>query len=255
MAHGRLGLEGERTALVLSAGGLFAAYQAGAWKTLSKRLRPDAVIGTSAGALNAWMIASGCPPEEIVEQWRDASTLRLIRARRSIKAWRGLLDPAPLRDAAVRLVARFKPEIPVYVVALELPRLRPRVFEGREITADHLLASCAVAGGFPPVRIGSRYYTDGGLLTRLPLWVAAKTGANRAIGIDVLAGAMPLWIRAPVMLARVAARAPRGHRGLRADVLAPDPPLGPARKAIAASAADIAEWISRGERDAETYMH
>ena len=45
------------TALVLSAGGMFGAYQAGAWKALAPELSPDLVVGTSAGSLNGWAIA------------------------------------------------------------------------------------------------------------------------------------------------------------------------------------------------------
>src|ERR1039457_6584211 len=57
-------------ALVLSAGGMFGAYQAGVWNVLSRRFQPDLVVGTSAGALNGWAIAGGCPPAELVDMWR-----------------------------------------------------------------------------------------------------------------------------------------------------------------------------------------
>ena len=53
-------------ALVLSAGGMFGAYQAGAWNVLSQRFQPDMVVGTSVGALNGWAIAGGCPPDELL---------------------------------------------------------------------------------------------------------------------------------------------------------------------------------------------
>jgi hypothetical protein len=35
-------------ALVLSAGGMFGAYQAGDWNVLSQRSQPDLVVGTSS---------------------------------------------------------------------------------------------------------------------------------------------------------------------------------------------------------------
>ena len=43
------------TALVLSAGGMFAAWEAGVWKSLSHRFKPDLIVGASAGAWNEWM--------------------------------------------------------------------------------------------------------------------------------------------------------------------------------------------------------
>jgi len=47
------------TALVLSAGGMFAAWEAGVWNVLHKRVRPDMIVGASAGAWNAWVLAGG----------------------------------------------------------------------------------------------------------------------------------------------------------------------------------------------------
>src|ERR1035438_5321759 len=54
-------------ALVLSAGGMFGAYQAGAWNVLSRRFQPDLVVGASVGALNGWAIAGGCSPAELLD--------------------------------------------------------------------------------------------------------------------------------------------------------------------------------------------
>ena len=40
------------TALVLSAGGMYGAYQAGAWKAIADIFQPDLVVGASIGAIN-----------------------------------------------------------------------------------------------------------------------------------------------------------------------------------------------------------
>ena len=60
-------------ALVLSAGGLWAAWEVGAWKVLRERFQPDLIVGASAGAWNGWAIASGCTPEELEREWLDPS--------------------------------------------------------------------------------------------------------------------------------------------------------------------------------------
>ena len=57
------------TALVLSAGGMYGAYQAGAWKALADVFHPDLVVGASIGALTGWAIAGGCHPDELVDRW------------------------------------------------------------------------------------------------------------------------------------------------------------------------------------------
>ena len=47
-------------ALVLSAGGQWGAWEAGAWKVLSQTFQPDLIVGASVGAWNGWAIAGGC---------------------------------------------------------------------------------------------------------------------------------------------------------------------------------------------------
>ncbi|MBM3775954.1 MAG: hypothetical protein FJW37_12460 [Acidobacteria bacterium] len=73
-------MESMAAALVLSAGGMFGAYQAGAWRALEGRFRPDLVVGASVGALNGWAIAGGCAPEELVDRCS-------IRARAESCGW------------------------------------------------------------------------------------------------------------------------------------------------------------------------
>src|ERR1039458_9129711 len=84
-------------ALVLSAGGMFGAYQAGAWNVLSQRFQPDMVVGTSVGALNGWAIAGGCSPAALVAMWRDPATAGVMRLRFPLLPWNGWIDPAGLR--------------------------------------------------------------------------------------------------------------------------------------------------------------
>src|ERR1035441_5758826 len=62
------------TALVLSAGGLWAAWEVGAWSVLRERFRPDLIVGASAGTWNGWAIAGGCTPEELARLWLDPAT-------------------------------------------------------------------------------------------------------------------------------------------------------------------------------------
>src|SRR6202046_1475091 len=57
------------TALGLSAGGMYGAYQAGAWRAIADVFQPDLIVGASIGAINGWAIAGGCPPDELIERW------------------------------------------------------------------------------------------------------------------------------------------------------------------------------------------
>src|ERR1051326_4581156 len=99
-------------ALVLSAGGMFGAYQAGAWKALAPVFKPELVVGTSAGSLNGWAIAGGCAPDELIDIWLDPRMEQLMRVRWRWSSWKGLWDPGPLESLVRELCARYRPRVP-----------------------------------------------------------------------------------------------------------------------------------------------
>src|SRR6059036_130018 len=74
------------TALVLSAGGMFAAWEAGVWKALHRRFEPSLIVGASAGALNGWLIAGGATPDQLAGAWLDPSAGRILRRTRRAEA-------------------------------------------------------------------------------------------------------------------------------------------------------------------------
>src|SRR5690242_7216857 len=119
-----------KTALVLSAGGMFGAYQAGAFRIISEYNPPDIVIGASVGALNGWVIAGGCQAEELARRWLDpqsGSALSLFPNA----GWRnGWFDPAALRSQAEALYREFRPQLPFALVVTELPWLRTHLVHG-----------------------------------------------------------------------------------------------------------------------------
>src|ERR1700674_1643074 len=96
-------------ALVLSGGGLFGAWQAGAWSVLADQITPDLIVGASVGALNAYLIASGVTPEELRGMWLDPAFGRFTDLPSNIR----------------RMMARYTPRIPFAVTATELPRMKP----------------------------------------------------------------------------------------------------------------------------------
>jgi predicted acylesterase/phospholipase RssA len=70
--------ETSRLGLVLSGGGARGPFQIGVFERLRQhpryRDRPLALSGTSAGAINAALIASGKTPDEMTEFWEDLAT-------------------------------------------------------------------------------------------------------------------------------------------------------------------------------------
>lgn len=94
--------------LVLSGGGARGAFQVGVWEVLRshpKGLRelPDAISGTSAGALNGAFIAAGLSAEEMLDFWLDMAKNPPVVGNGNffhsmIQSIQGLLIREPLRS-------------------------------------------------------------------------------------------------------------------------------------------------------------
>ncbi len=95
---------------------------------------------------------------------------RLFHAHGSL----GLYDPAPLRKLVEKMVdfrALKESSRKLVVSAVDLQTGKLTLFDSRSqpILIDHVMASGALPPAFPPVRIGDRWYWDGGLVTNSPI--------------------------------------------------------------------------------------
>jgi NTE family protein len=224
-------------ALVLSAGGLFGAWQAGVWAALATVFQPDLIVGASVGSLNGYAIACGATPQLLRELWlrEDFATLDRLEAN--------------LR----RLTEGQGPCVDFAVVATDLLRMKPKIFRGSEVTWRHLAASCAVPLVLPQVRIDGRYYSDGGLLNPLPVYAAVELGATEIVALQALPK-VPSAVLKPVVLGF---RAVFGYRpplpaGVRLTVLEPGRRLGSMRDALRWRRENIERWLNEGYQDASS---
>ena len=240
----------KKTALVLSAGGYFGAYQVGVWKALAREIRIDMVVGASVGALNGLPIAAGCPVEELEERWLDPDTASHLTFHPKPGLRNGFFQSAPLLHNVQELFKRYKPVLPFGLVAVELPRLRPRLFETPDVTPRHLLATCSIPFILPSVKIDGRRYTDGGLLEKLPLWAAVKMGAEEILAIDSLPNVTPWWVHTGTSIMRALRPRRTISREVRVTTIEPSGPMGTAHDAVIWKVENIERWIAMGERDA-----
>ena len=241
-------------ALVLSAGGMFGAYQAGAWNVLSKRFQPDLVVGTSVGALNGWAIAGGCSAEELSAMWRNPATRDTMRLHFPFVPWNGLIDPAALGRQVQDWFVRFKPRVPYSTTIVEVPSLRLVRVPHERITPRHLMAACAIPSGYPPVRIDGRLYVDGGVLDVLPVWAAAEMGATHVIAVNLLPVMPSRPLRALLKVVRFLGQKPARTDQLKVMCICPRAPLGSIRDALTWNAANVQRWIRQGEDDAAAFV-
>lgn len=241
-----------KTALVLSAGGMFGAYQAGAWKAIARQFEPDMVVGASVGALNGWAIAGGASGSELADQWLDPATASLMQFHARPGLRNRYFVPDPLLRKARVMLSTYRPMKPFGLVVVELPRMRARLVRGPDVLPEHLLATCSIPFFFPSVRVHGRRFTDGGFLEPVPLWAAAEMGATRIVAINSLPrGVGPWWLQAGVRTVRLLVPQRRLSREIIVTSITPSERLGSAHDAVIWKETNVRKWIDLGERDAE----
>jgi NTE family protein len=181
----------EKTAFVFTGGGSLGAIQVGMLRVLlSSGVRPDFVVGASVGAINASYFA-GAPNaagvaalEQIWSGLRRAHIFPLTMASAiGIIGQRGnVVDPSGLR----RLIEAHLPyarledaQIPLHIMATNQQGMAVRLSNGPVVEA--ILASTALPGIFPHVRIGGDPLMDGAIAANTPVRLAADLGASRII--------------------------------------------------------------------------
>lgn len=168
-------------ALVLSGGGAKGAYQIGAYLGLQQSF--DLIVGTSVGAINGAFIASGSSPDEMRSAWLDleGNVSRWRRDYWRFKTWNSLADTTPLRAYLQERIDWDKlngPGVDFTCTAVNTSTGEIANWSREELTVDHLLASSAIPGLFPPVVIDGQQYFDGGTVNNTPLRPAIKAGAT-----------------------------------------------------------------------------
>lgn len=211
------------TAFVLSGGGARGALQVGALRALLEHgEHPDIIIGTSVGAWNGAWLAMG-PSLERMETmahvWETIHPMQVLLGRERVagptaqQAAAGMLvlaaarnvtrgNPSLYGDTGLRqMLERYYSgvtfeglEVPLYVIATNLKDGARTVFSSGTI-GPALLASSAIPGIFPPVRIADATYVDGGAIENCGLDIALTLGARRLFILDVGYDASPAAVR------------------------------------------------------------
>ena len=149
-------------------------------------IRPDMVVGTSAGSLVAALYASGrngAQLQQVAESLEEAAltdwTLPIFG--------RGALKGEALARYVSSLVNHKLIEempMPLGIVATDLGSGQGVLFR-RGSTGTAVRASSAVPSVFQPVTIAGRDYVDGGLVSPVPVGFARQMGADLVIAVDI----------------------------------------------------------------------
>lgn len=150
---------------------------------------PDLVCGTSIGAINGAAIAMDPTLDgaaRLLTIWDalcgdgifDGSPLRqvaeVVRSKTALHGNRQLREL--LREHLPVKTFEDLP-VPFECVAASIERSREHWFNTGDLI-EPVLASCALPGVFPPVRIGDEHFYDGGLVNSIPLNRAVALGAD-----------------------------------------------------------------------------
>lgn len=170
--------------LALGGGAALGAAHVGVLSALEEAgVEIDVVVGTSAGALIGAGYAAGLSVkllDRIIRSaaWRDFGRLTVPRKL-------GVLDPGSLAGTIERFAGdRNIEELPrrFAAVATDLRTLAPTLLDSGPVPAA-LLATIAVPGLFPPVRVGDALLIDGAFSSNVPTWGARLLGADRVITV------------------------------------------------------------------------
>lgn len=182
----------DKVAIVLSGGGPLGALQVGALKAIFEHgIRPDMVVGTSVGSMNAAYLAFNPTVEGVKDMerhWRDFTEDDLFPGGRFRAAWarmfvRGnrLFENTGLKRVISAHLGEEttieESEIPLGIIATDLTTGAERIFTSGPLV-EALLASAAMPGVYPPVEIEGRLYTDGGVANNVPIAPAVEMGAT-----------------------------------------------------------------------------
>lgn len=198
---------------VLSGGANLGSVHVGMLQALLEAgIKPDVIVGTSIGAVNAGYLAaepSLAQVDSLRELWCDARAREIFplnpfaNARALFRegalfsghCWRRFVERrAPYRnieDAAV----------PLRITATDYEQGRSVTFDSGSLV-DAVMASTALPGIFPPYRIGDRWFIDGAISEQLPLRVALESGAQTIYVMAVSVPSPPPERRTPLAILR-----------------------------------------------------
>jgi NTE family protein len=181
------------TAFVFAGGGSLAAVQVGMLHELvAHGVRPDIVVGASAGAINAAYFANAPDNAGIARLEQLWSTIRrreiMPLSLRAMLAMLLFRRPSLISVDGIRKLLESNldfglienTQLPLHIVATD-NLSGSEVVLSRGPVVEAVMASAAIPGIFPPVRIDGRDLVDGGVTNNTPISVAIELGAQRIV--------------------------------------------------------------------------
>ncbi len=217
-----------KIAFVLGGGGRLGACEVGMLRALLERdIVPDLIVGTSIGAMNGAALAVA-PEMATIDRLEDIWTTLdksevfsgsvLSGAANLVRTRTSLQSNVSLR----RLIEKLLPAetfddlaVPFECVAASIERAAEHWFSEGSLV-DAILASSAVPGILPPVKLNGEHFIDGGIVNSIPIGRAVDLGATEIFVLHVGRIERPLTApKNPWQVGMVAFEVARRHRFAR----------------------------------------
>lgn len=193
---------GAKRVFILGGGASLGAHQVGAMRHLEEQgIRPDAIVGSSIGVLNACLYASG-GLERLEQAW---GSIRMGPSR-----FRPSLRHNPVTGLSLFALDSLKRDFDRFLdypailasplelsfIVLNLSRGEGQFVSNRHVHSAADLETLVSAGYsipilFPPVRYRGEWFVDGGFAWNVPILQAVEMGATEICVLAVVATELP----------------------------------------------------------------
>lgn len=174
-----------KIALVLGAGASKGFAHIGVIKVLESNNIPiHMIVGTSAGSFVGSFYAYGFNAyqlQKIALEIKKSDIVDLMFPDN------GFIQGIKLESFVNKMLNSTvleKLKIPFFAVATDIQSGEEIIF-GKGNTGTAVRASCSIPGVFTPVKIGNKFYVDGGVVSPVAVDAAKKLGADVVIAVDI----------------------------------------------------------------------
>ena len=187
----------EKTAFIFLGNSTGNAFDVGVSKVLFKKIKPNVVLASSMGSVNASFILKDSNfiknIEELERLWKSFDAKKIFRLNPEI-FYKFIFANSLFKNEGMKHVFSeilgFKDRkiescsVPLYIAAYDNTN-KTTVFFNRGSLLDALMASCAAPLYFPPYKIGNTEYLDGAINNRACLDKAIELGCKKIFLINV----------------------------------------------------------------------
>ena len=192
----------QKRVFILGGGAALGAHQIGAMRLLEEEgVRPDAIVASSIGVINACLYATG-GVDNMEKAWLSFSSVAsLFRPSLRHNPLTGLslvsLEPLAKRiEQFVDFERVLASPLELSFILLNLSRGEGQFVSNRQARSARELQQLSRAGYsipvlFPPIRVRGEMYADGGFAWNVPLLQAVEMGATEIVVLAVVPTQLP----------------------------------------------------------------